>query len=67
MRGYFVPASFKGLNNGDTGACQEPGPYASPLAQKPLEASGAHSPPGPATSPPSQNAPAAETMGSKKP
>ena len=50
-----------------TAACQDPGPFASPLAQKPLESSGAHSPPGTATSPPSTNATAAETMGSKKP
>ena len=49
------------------GACQDPGPFVSPLAQKPLESSGAHSPAGTATSPPSQNATAAETMGSKKP
>ena len=46
--------------------CQDPGPFVSPVAQKPLEASGAHSPPQTATSPPSTNAPAAETMGSKK-
>jgi len=50
-----------------TAACQDPGPFASPNAQKPLEASGAHSPPGTATSPPSTNATAAETMGTKKP
>lgn len=50
-----------------TTACQEPGPFVSPLAQKPLESSGAHSPAGTASTPPSQNATAAETMGSKKP
>ena len=50
-----------------TAACQDPGPYVSPLAQKPLEASGAHSPAGTATTPPSQKATAAETMGAKKP
>ena len=49
-----------------TAACQDPGPFVSPLAQKPLESSGAHSPPGNAHSPPSTNATAAETMGSKK-
>jgi len=49
-----------------TAACQDPGPFVSPLAQKPLESSGAHSPPGAATSPPSTNATAAQTMGSKK-
>jgi len=50
-----------------TAACQDPGPFVTPVAQKPLEASGAHSPPGTATSPPSTKATAAETMGSKKP
>jgi hypothetical protein len=50
-----------------TGSCQDPGPFISPLAQKPLESSGAHSPAGTATSPPSQKATAAETMGTKKP
>ena len=49
-----------------TAACADPGPFASPVAQKPLEAAGAHSPPGTATSPPSTNAPASETLGSKK-
>lgn len=48
-------------------ACQDPGPFVSPLAQKPIEASGAHSPAATASTPPSQNATAAETMGSKKP
>ena len=47
--------------------CMDPGPYVSPLAQKPLEAAGAHSPPAPATAPPNVNATAAETMGAKKP
>ena len=44
-------------------ACTDPGPYAStvtPAASKPLEASGAHSPPGTATSPPSTNATSAQ-------
>jgi hypothetical protein len=38
--------------------CVDPGPYvpSTPVAQKPLEASGAHSPAGTATSPPSTNA-----------
>ena len=49
-----------------TAACADPGPFVSPVAQKPLEASGAHSPAGTATSPPSTNVPAAELMGSKK-
>ena len=39
--------------------CTDPGPYlaVTPAASKPLEAAGAHSPPGTATSPPSTNAP----------
>jgi hypothetical protein len=43
--------------------CADPGPYvapATPVESKPLEVSGAHSPPGTATSPPSTNIPAAE-------
>jgi hypothetical protein len=51
----------------NTAGCQDPGPFPSPVAQKPLESSGAHSPPGTATTPPSTNATAAELMGSKKP
>ena len=50
-----------------TAACQDPGPFVTPMAQKPLESSEAHSPAGTATSPPSQKATAAETMGTKKP
>lgn len=46
--------------------CQAPGPFASPPSQKPLEAAGAHSPPGTATSPPNRKATAAETMGTQK-
>ena len=60
--GQAVPAA-----NAQAPPCQDPGPYASPLSQKPLEVSGAHSPPGTATTPPSQKATAAETMGTKKP
>jgi hypothetical protein len=43
-------------------ACADPGPYVSvtPAASKPLEAAGAHSPPGTATSPPSTNATSAQ-------
>ena len=42
--------------------CTDPGPYVAltPVTSKPLEASGAHSPPGTATSPPSTNATSAE-------
>ena len=53
-----------------TTPCTEPGPFVSPItpvASKPLEAAGAHSPPGTATSPPSTAVPAAElSAGSKK-
>ena len=54
-----------------TAPCANPGQYvasASPItpeASKPLEASGAHSPPGTAQSPPSTNAPASEMPGKK--
>ncbi len=47
-----------------TPPCADPGPYVAapitPVESKPLEAAGAHSPPGTATSPPSTNIPAAE-------
>lgn len=49
--------------------CADPGPYASPVtpaASKPLEASGAHSPPGMAVSPPSTNATSAQIAGGAK-
>ena len=52
-----------------TPPCVDPGPYVpqvTPSASKPLEASGAHSPPGTATSPPSNNATSAEQTGSRK-
>lgn len=48
-----------------TPPCADPGPFVA-LADKPLEASGAHSPPGMATSPPSTNATAAEIAGGVK-
>jgi hypothetical protein len=52
-----------------TPPCTDPGPFAyTPPAQKPLEAAGAHSPPGKANSPPSTNTPAAAAQGpAKKP
>jgi hypothetical protein len=53
-----------------TSACANPGPYISqitPAASKPLEASGAHSPPGTAVSPPSTKATAAEISKGVKP
>ena len=44
-----------------TPACADPGPFAyTPPDQKPLEAAGAHSPPGTAATPPSGKTPAAE-------
>ena len=48
-------------------ACSDPGPFAyTPPDQKPLEASGAHSPAGNATSPPSTKTPSAEMAPAKK-
>lgn len=50
-----------------TPPCTDPGPFAyTPPGQKPLEASGAHSPPGKAVSPPSTNAPASPQGAGKK-
>ena len=47
--------------------CAEPGPFAyNPPEQKPLEASGAHSPSGTAASPPSVKPPSAEMAPAKK-
>ena len=47
--------------------CADPGPFAyTPPAEKPLEASGAHSPAGNASSPPSSKATAAELAPAKK-
>lgn len=49
-------------------ACVEPGPFAyTPPEDKPLEASGAHSPTGTATSPPSTKVPDAVGNPAKKP
>jgi hypothetical protein len=46
--------------------CADPGPFAyKPPEQKPLEAAGAHSPPGTAASPPSTKAPAASIPAKK--
>ena len=48
-------------------ACSDPGAFAyTPPDQKPLEAAGAHSPTGNATSPPSTRTPSAETNPAKK-
>jgi hypothetical protein len=50
-------------------ACADPGPFVAPVdaaAPKPTEASGAHSPPGMAVSPPSGKATSAEMTGPRK-
>ena len=50
-----------------TPPCTDPGPFAyTPPSQKPLEAAGAHSPPGKAVSPPSTNVPAKDAQGPAK-
>ena len=50
-----------------TPACTDPGPFTiTPTASKPLEAAGAHSPAGTATSPPSTNATSAQLSGGPK-
>jgi hypothetical protein len=53
-----------------TPACADPGPYVppqtTPPASKPIEASGAHSPPGTATTPPSNKATSSEMTGPRK-
>ena len=50
-----------------TPPCTDPGPFTyTPAGQKPLEASGAHSPPGQAATPPSNKAPAANQTPAKK-
>lgn len=47
-------------------ACADPGPFAyTPPEAKPLEAAGAHSPPGTASSPPSTQTPAAAASAPK--
>jgi hypothetical protein len=67
---YFKSAKAAGKDTkppATTPACADPGPFAyTPPEQKPLEASGAHSPAGNATSPPSTKTPAAETSPAKK-
>lgn len=61
--GKVVPEPAPG-----TPACSDPGPYVSAAdsAAKPLEASGAHSPPDNAKAPPSSNATSAEISGGVK-
>lgn len=48
-------------------ACTDPGPFSyTPPDTKPLEAAGAHSPPGTASTPPNTKTPAAEAQPAKK-
>lgn len=50
-----------------TPPCSDPGAFAyTPPAAKPIEAAGAHSPPGTAVSPPNTTAPAASAAAAKK-
>ena len=68
-RGNLRAAGKNATASMPTAPCSNPGPYVSPLtpaASKPLEASGAHSPAGTATSPPSTNASQAEVAGTAK-
>jgi hypothetical protein len=59
----------KDIKPAETAPCADPGAFAyTPPEQKPMEASGAHSPPGTAVSPPSAGSPAppaAATQGKK--
>ncbi len=57
-----------GASTASLPACTDPGPFVemTPPANKPLEASGAHSPPGKAVSPPSTTSTAAEIAGGVK-
>lgn len=58
--GQAKPAAGKAAAPAAASTCPDPGPFAyTPPAQKPLEASGAHSPAGTASSPPSTKTPAA--------
>ncbi len=69
---YFQTAKTAGKDVAPPAAmppCADPGAfsYAPAVLAKPLEASGAHSPPATATSPPSGKAPAAAIAPAKKP
>ena len=67
-RAHAVAAGRPASAGGQTPPCADPGPYTptTPQASKPLEAAGAHSPPGTATSPPSNKATSAEITGPRK-
>jgi hypothetical protein len=68
-RAHAVAAGHPASTPEQTPACVNPGAFAPPVtpaASKPLEASEAHSPPGAATSPPSNKATSAEMTGPPK-
>ena len=68
-RAHAVASGHPASTPEQTPSCLNPGPFAAPVtpaASKPLEASGAHSPPGAATSPPSNKATSAEMTGTPK-
>jgi hypothetical protein len=67
-RAHALAAGHPASAAEQTPPCADPGPYtpATPQAAKPLEAAGAHSPPGAATSPPSNKATSAEMTGPRK-
>jgi hypothetical protein len=67
-RAHAVASGHPASTPEQTTACTNPGPFAAvtPAAAKPLEASGAHSPPGAATGPPSNKATSAELTGARK-
>jgi hypothetical protein len=69
-RAHAAAAGTPASGAEQTPPCADPGPYKAveitPAASKPLEASGAHSPPGTATSPPSNKATSAEMTGPRK-
>ena len=51
----------------ETPPCKDPGPFAyTPPSEKPIEASGAHSPPGKADSPPSTTVPQSQSQPTPK-
>ena len=67
-RAHAAAAGHPASAGGQAPPCADPGAYTplTPQAAKPLEASGAHSPPGTATSPPSNKATSAEMTGTRK-
>jgi hypothetical protein len=67
-RAHAIAAGKPASAGGQAPPCSDPGAYTplTPPAAKPLETSGAHSPPGTATSPPSNKATSAEMTGTRK-